>query len=175
MKHSHVPLFVTLALALFSGCSSASDPELEQAARVVGYMLVPMHLSRSSYAALYPDGKPSDFVSFMFSDIGVAEWPESEATAENDPMIREQARAIRAPLIPKNVVLVPRVVNPNLEKQAVVKFDDARSVVIVEGYVNPAGKPVMVREWKLPKVKAQVGVDEIAQGQLQLGMSDRSS
>ena len=167
-----IAFFVSL---LAFGCSDPVYSEIEQGVRVIGYMVSPRRLILSSYSALFPDGgKPSDFVSYIFSDIGVAEWPESEANAEESEMIREQARAIGAPLIPKDVVIVPLSVNLKLGKQVVVKFDDERGVVIAEGYSDPNKKPILVREWKLPKVRPAAGVEEMAQGQLQTGMSERS-
>lgn len=39
----------------------------------------------------FPNGKPSQFVSFLFSSLGAAEWPESESSAATDPIFREQA------------------------------------------------------------------------------------
>ena len=106
-------IFILSALLiLLVGCNVSYDYELEKGARVIGYMLSPLRFRISSFAALYPNGKPSDFVSFMFSDIGVAEWPESEAQAEADPMILEQARGILGPLRPKGVAVVPRFPDP---------------------------------------------------------------
>ena len=172
MKYSTI--LISFSLILVFGCNISYHAELEQGAQVIGYMLSPFRLRNSSYAALYPNGKPSDFVSFIFSDIGVAEWPESEAMAEEDPMILEQARAIRAPLIPKGVALVPLFPNPRLGKQVVVRFDDEAGLVIAEGYLDPTQKPVLIRKWKLPKVEPAAGIEEMAQGQSQLGMSDRS-
>jgi hypothetical protein len=134
---------------------------LKQAARVVEHMLEPRQLSRSAFSVVFAEGTPSQFVSFMFSDIGTAEWPDSEAMAEQNPMLREQAQAIGAPLIPKGVAIIARAPSPKSGKQIVVKADDGRGVVIVEGYTDPTLGPVLVREYRVPKVKAAPGVKEI--------------
>src|SRR5262245_51585341 len=66
------------------GCDAndAAPPDLRQAAGVVAYTLRATNLSRSMFSAAHPNGKPSEWVSYWFSDMGVAEWPDSEANAE---------------------------------------------------------------------------------------------
>ena len=110
-------------------------------------------IERSSFLFVFPEGKPSDFVNWMFLTLGTAEWPDSEAMAEMDPIIREQAKSIRAPLIPKDVGIVPLAPNPAFGKQVVVKFDNNRHLLIVEGYLDFKGTPVITRELKFPQWK----------------------
>ena len=38
-------------------------------------------------------------------------------------------------------------------KQVVVKPDDERGMIIVEAYMDSQEPPLIVREWKFPKVK----------------------
>lgn len=124
--------------------------ELKRAAAVVKYMMAPNQLRRSSFLAVFPEGKPSDFVIWMFSTFGTAEWPPYE---DGDPMELEQAKSIRAPVIPSDVYLNPREPEPKKGKQLVIKSDDLRGLIIIEGYLNPQEPPVFRREWKLPRLE----------------------
>lgn len=162
-----------LALALLLGlaaCSSSAPPELQRGVQMFRWMLAPMQLPRSMYSAIQ-DGKASTFVNFVFSDMGAAEWPESEASAERDPMLKEQAKSAGMPLVPKGVAFSAYAPNPAKGRQIVLKADDARGMVIVEAYDNPAGKPLLVEEIPLPKVQPAPGVAEMARSAMEAGMS----
>lgn len=166
-----VLLFTLLFTLLFPLCScgEGAPPELEEAARVVHYMVAPRNLSRSMFSAAFPDQKPSQFVSYLFSSMGRAEWPTPATDFE-----REQLKSIGAPATPQDVAFVSRTLDPKKGKQLVVKFDDRRSVVIVEGYVDPDEPPVLTREWALKRVSPAPGVMEIYRSNAELGMSDHS-
>jgi len=60
----------------FSGLTScggqSSDPGLEKAAQVIQYMMVPRNLSRSAFSVAFTDPKPSNFVSYIFSPMGLS-------------------------------------------------------------------------------------------------------
>jgi hypothetical protein len=87
----------------------------------------------------------------MLSDRGAADWPYSEELDQQNPAIGEEAKSIGMPLIPKGVALVPRRPDATKKKQVVIKADDARNMIIVEGYTDPSAKPVMTTEWKFLK------------------------
>jgi len=162
-------LLATLAMPL--ACQKA-PPELKQGMDVIGYMLAPRHMKRSAFSAAFPNGKPSQFVSFLFSDMGAAEWPAAEDAVTD--MEREQMKAIRAPMAPAGVAYVPRRVDPTRGKQVVITFDDERGMVIAEAYVDPLAEPVLVREWKLPHVKPGRGVADMHRSNADLGAGDQS-
>lgn len=126
------------------------SPEIKRGVHVVQYMASKRQIQRTSFPFTYPEGKPSDYVNWMFSALGAAVWPDTEDMAEMDPMIAEQAKSIGAPLIPKGVRIVPLSPNPKFEKQIVVKFDDARRLLIVEGYLDSKGIPVITKKLKFP-------------------------
>jgi len=50
----------------------SSDPGLEKAAQVIQYMMVPRNLSRSAFSVAFTDPKPSNFVSYIFSPMGLS-------------------------------------------------------------------------------------------------------
>ena len=139
---------------LHAGCGSSSPPppELEKGVAVIQYFSSPRYLNQSMFAATSATWKPSELVSYIFSDMGAAEWPPGENASA---MEKEQARAARTPLIPADVRLVPLRPDARYQKQVVVKADDARGKVMVEGYVDPAKKPVLTREWDMPRPPAK--------------------
>lgn len=60
-------------LLVLIGCGgSPVPPELKRGVQMIRWMMLPMQLSRSSYSTVQ-DGKPSTYVSFVFSTMGAAE------------------------------------------------------------------------------------------------------
>lgn len=132
-------------------CGGGDPPELDRAAKVVGYLSAKRQVKHSSFLAQYPEGKPSQFVTWMFSPLGKAEWPDTEEYVKGDPVAREAAKALRIPLMPAGVAFVAGAPDPGKGKQLVVKSDDARATIVVEGYTTPGDKPVFRREWRFAK------------------------
>jgi hypothetical protein len=165
-------LLLFLWLITIVACTQSGPPELEQAADVVGDMLKPINLSRSMYSVAFPNGRPSQFVSYMFSTMGSAEWPPSEEWV--DEIEREQMAAIGQTLIPAGVAIVPQTPDSDLGKQLVVTFDNDRAVVIAHGYEDPVAEPVVSREWKIPQVEPAIGIREIYEANLEEGLSPQS-
>lgn len=121
---------------------------MEKAIRVVRYLSAPNQLQRSSFLVVFPGGQPSDFVTWMFSTFGTAEWPPAEGSVEMEgPDWEDALRATGTPIRPREVSLVPLKPDPELKKQIVVKADDVRKKILVAGYLEPGTAPVLVREW----------------------------
>lgn len=146
-------LVVSLLLS-FLACSNPAPPDVEQAIRVVRYMSSANQLRRSSFLAAYSKGKPSQFVTWMFSPFGFVEWPYFQSFAESDPVAMEEAKSIRMPLVPDSVAIVPNFPDTKKGRQVVVKADDERGMIIVEAYMDSQEPPLIVQEWKFPKVKS---------------------
>jgi hypothetical protein len=126
-------------------------PSLQKAEGVVRYVSSKRQLKRSTFSALAAEKTPSQFVKWMFSPMGSAEWYMVDEPGE---LSSEELRMIKktdAPLLPPDVIIVPD--KPNLEhgKQVVVKTDDVKSMLIVESYLDPKEPPVRTREWEFPK------------------------
>ncbi len=145
-------LSLVLSVVFLYSCSETEtiSSEIKRGVHVVQYMAAKRQIQRSSFRFTHPEGKPSDYVNWMFSALGAAVWPDTEDMAEMDPMIAEQAKSIGAPLIPKGVRILPLSPNPEFEKQIVVKFDNDRRLLIVEGYLDSKGIPVITKELKFP-------------------------
>ncbi len=130
--------------SLLTACNSSEPPELKQAADVVQYMMSPRNLSRTAFTSMYPEGKASDFVSYMFSTIGTAEWPPSEDGVDEGAL--EAAHSIGIPTIPAGLEIIPRKWKAGQALQLLVSADDTKGVVILEGYLAEYADPVMRRE-----------------------------
>ena len=164
---------LVLTGAILACVVEATPTDLRQGAHVITYMAAPMNLKRSMFMGLFPNGKPSQFVSFIFSSVGSAEWPYSEEMAQMDPMMREQAASIRMPLVPAGVSFTDHSPKSELGRQIVVRFDDARNVLIVEGYEDPTQPPVLSIEkrFRLPTLQPHERelLERLAQSNLEMG------
>ncbi len=169
-------LLSVLAMVMsFTACGSNAPKELQQGVQVINAMTSVGYLSGSAFYAAYPDGKPSDYVRYTFSDIGAAEWPVAAGGMGYDEMEAEQSRSIGMPIIPAGIHYSPNTPNPSIQgMQVVLRGDDAKGVLVIEGYVNPAEKPVIVKEKKLPKVKPSDIAVMTYQSAIEMGASDGS-
>ncbi len=163
-----------LCVGLLWGCGkSNTSPELEQAASVVRYLSSPKQLSRSAYAAAFAEGNgaPSKYVSYLFSTMGSAEWPRAVDNNEAQAM-----RSAGIPILPDNVALVPLTPKQGVGRkwQLVVRFDNARGVIIVDGYGDPTQNPLFTQEWPLPQVAPAPGVQETFESQVETGVPYQS-
>ncbi len=170
-----IVLIACVAMLLSTRCDLDNAPaDLKQAASVIRYELRPRNLERSAFAAVFPNGKPSDWIDFRSSTLGAAESLYSEEDAEGDPHIREQAKSIRMPLLPKGVRIISWEVDKEAGRQIVLRSDNATGKVIVEGYTDPTEPPVLKRAYTLPKVSPGPGVHEQYESSRDLGASTQA-
>ena len=171
---ANLRIFRTILLSAFIvvsfHCGKSEPPDLHQAVASIHWELSEYNISRSMFAVVLPNGTPRQWVSYYFSPMGASEHAPSEEHATEED--REMAKALRAPLWPKGVAAVHTKPNPSLGKQIVLKWDDARGVVIVEAYIDPGRDPEFVREIALPKVTSTNELAKLsAQSQLEMGSS----
>jgi hypothetical protein len=133
--------------------SSKDNVELRKGIAVVKYMSAPRQLQRSSFLLAYPNGTPEQFLSWMFSPLGVAEWPPYEGGLEFNPEEEAMIRKTGMRFIPVGLVLVPQ--EPDMEKgrQVVIKADTAQRLLIAEGYESPYDSPAVVKKWLFPGIE----------------------
>lgn len=149
MKHL---LFSCAALLLLS-CSSPEStvpPDLEQAATIIERFASPLRLQNSMFAAAYPECKATEYVRYLFSDLGAAELPRGESMG--DEMDRAQAEAGRMPLWPDSVAMIADKPDGDAGRQIVLTGDDTKNTVTIALYTDPLGAPVATREFTVPKV-----------------------
>ena len=169
--HCYVPLLAVLSLVLLS-CGGPSIPKnLERAMGYIEYSLQPSNLARTSFPVVLPDGTPKQYVSWMFSAMGKADWPPTDESAVMEFGSADMVPS-GIPLLPDDVAFVHSRPDTSAKNQVVVKWDDARGVVIAEAYLDPNGQPVEVREFPLPHVTSTNEAARLAaQDNLGLGMS----
>ncbi len=93
---SLILIFCLLLLLCCEKNNAVKYPELNQAKSFVQYLTSKRFLSRSAFKHVYPEKKPSQFVNYLFSTIGSAEW-----VVTGDPFEEEQMRSIRIPIPPQ--------------------------------------------------------------------------
>ena len=169
--HCYVPLLAVLSLVLLP-CGGPSIPKnLERALGYIEYSLQPSNLARTSFPVVLPDGTPKQYVSWMFSAMGKADWPPTDESAVMEFGSADMVPS-GIPLLPDDVAFVHSRPDTSAKNQVVVKWDDARGVVIAEAYLDPNGQPVEVREFSLPHVTSTNEAARLAaQDNLGLGMS----
>lgn len=139
-------LILALAISACSGPEQAADPRLQKAVSAMTYMTTERFLSRSAFSHAHPETKPSAFVSYLFSDLGTAEWPIALDRDEE-----EQLRSARIPALPRDLPVHPHRPDPAVDLQVVVRADDAAGVVIIEGYAKAGEAPLLVEKRRLPE------------------------
>ncbi len=136
------------ATLLLIDYGNSEYPELEGGIRVVRYMSAKKQLSRSSFIALKKNNTASDFIDWMFSPLGSAEWPPSQNSLEFSPDELKMIRSSGIPTLPQNVSIVANKPDPRKGKQIVVKSDNVGGRIIVEGYIRPTEGPSITKNWK---------------------------
>jgi len=140
--------FLMMLPLFYMDCGGPEYPELQKAERAVRYISAKRQLKRSSFAALAGEKTASRFVQWMFSPLGFAEWRIIDQPGE---FSREELKMIKktgVPLIPPGVSIVRDKPDPERGKQAVVKADDAKNMIVVEGYLDSKGPPVRISKWE---------------------------
>ncbi len=130
---------------------SKENIELRKGIAAVRYMSAPRQLQRSSFLVAYPNGTSEQFLSWMFSPLGVAEWPPYEGGLEFSVEEESMIRKTGIPFIPTDLALIPQ--EPDLEKGRQVVIRAGRGLLIAEGYENPTESPVVVKKWPFQELE----------------------
>lgn len=141
-------------LLLQTSCRPLDPPpprDLVDAARVIEEMLSYRRLEAAGFYDAYPDPRPSDFVSYINSDLGVMLWPPREGSPFTDPFEMEASRSIGETVIPKGIAYRRNRCDPEGGRQIIYRADDESGEVVVEAYADPSVEPVLTRRWKLPR------------------------
>lgn len=145
-------------LLALDGCSAPDpareDPVLLQLERVARHLTGPRHLRASAFPALRTSDRPSELVSFLFSDIGVAEWPPADDSSE---LSREQMNATNTPMFPAGGALVFEQPDPRMGRQLVLSADDRSGEIVATAYLDPGRPPVYTQRWPMPEFREPPG------------------
>lgn len=185
----HTIMLCPLVCAMMmAGCGvEPTDPELRQAARAMHQMTTRSILSRSCFYVAYPDGSPSDFVDYLFSPLGAAEWPPrdgrtapGEELSPDQAIMREtmafeaeQAKAAGLAVLPGSVRISRMQRRDPTAKELVLRPDDSKGVVVATGYMANQSEPVTASEWKLPTGSPDQGVRQVCNSNIEMGIGIR--
>ena len=159
--------FAAMVLLLMSGCAKKIPPDLARAKDIVADFVAPLSLQNSMFAAAYPDCKPSQLVHYMFTGLAAAELPEVEHSAtETDTPPSEESGA---PGWPAGVEMVALNPDPAKGRQLVLKADDAKEILILEVYDDPAKAPLATYEVKVAKVTPSALAKAAFQSNIEMG------
>ena len=159
-------LLLGILVLLSAGCQSASDPDLKQANAAMAKMAVDQTLTKSCFPVFYPHGEASDFVNYLFSDLGTAEWP-----IPFDEMEEEQFKSIGQPSLPRNVTVSPFKRNHPNSKEIVLIADNANRTVLVQGYLAESNEIVFEAQWPLGTAQASEATHHLCQSNFEMGIS----
>jgi hypothetical protein len=149
-RSTRARLIPVLAAPLLVGCGGTEIPgDLERGFRIVQWWTNPSMLARSSFAISYPDGQPSELLEFLYSPIGLAEWPPMEGSGEFSS--DEEALLVQSgqPVIPAGLRFVHGRPDTSHGKQIVLVPDDKKGLIIAEAYIDPHQPPLARREYRL--------------------------
>jgi hypothetical protein len=173
MKKISASLFVAIIL-----CSCSTDrnlADLERAAGAIERLMAPLQARRCSFFVVLPNGTPREFVSWFFSPLGMGDWPIVEGTTEFTEEEKGSMRLIGMPFRPKDVEYRHSNPDPAVQKQIVLKWDNAEGDVILEGYLEAAQPPVFTKAFKIPKNVEPDPIAKIAvQSNIEMGMAFQS-
>lgn len=152
MRHFLLEFLCLLWLGACGGGSpeGADDPALRQLESVARHLTGPRHLRQSAYPGIRTSDRPSELVSYLFSDIGVAEWPAGDSGGAIE---REQMQATRTPMLPAEGALVHARPDPRIGRQLVLSGDDDSGEIVATAYLDPTRPPVYTERWGMPEFR----------------------
>jgi hypothetical protein len=150
---------------LFSGCEKPPDPDLAQANRAVGKMAANISMTRSCFSLAYPNGKASDFVDYLFSDLGTLEWPVAM-----DEMEEKQMRSAGQTPLPSDVMVSRLQRRHQDQKEIVLQGDDTNRTLLVEGYLPGEDRVNLKAEWPVGTAQADEFATSLCNSNIEMGM-----
>lgn len=160
-----LPVIGCLSLAVYA-CQSEVDPELQQANAALRGMAAPLSLSKSCFGVVYPNGQASDYLSFLLSDLGAAEWPVAM-----DEQERQQLKAIGQVPMPNTVSISLHQRRYRDRKELVLQADDATRSVQVDGYLPNSDRVHLAARWDVGTAVPDAGVTALCRSSLEMGGS----
>ena len=132
------PALATIAIA----CTDSVPADLRQGAAFIRSLTSPRQLRQSTFMGLEHSGRPSELVSFLLSPLGAAEWP--------GPGPDEEMPGLGfVPRVPAGLHFSHLSPDTQFARQIVLRGDDARNMIIVEGYLDPMLPPALRVEYDL--------------------------
>jgi len=140
-------ILLVLLCFLLIQCAGNNSPETvwEKAEKFVKYHSSENYIENKDGVFLTMDGEhtASAWVDYFFSVYSTRNW-----LGETD----EYAEYANEPLLPAGITLTSfKKLDDATTPPFVIKSDDSKSLIIVEGYDYPDKGRVFIKEWKFPK------------------------
>ena len=119
---------------------------MNKAIRVVRHMPAERQLQHSVFRFTYPEGRPEQFVEWMFFPIGSAIWPPVKGGGEFSKEEEKMIQKTGIPFLPSGVSLVSDKPDMDRGQQVVVRGYDERQMMVVVGCLDPQDALVLVME-----------------------------
>ncbi|MDB9314176.1 hypothetical protein PN462_13775 [Spirulina sp. CS-785/01] len=156
---------ILVAWGLLNSCQGqTTDEQLQQAAAAMADMTKPSTLSRSCFYFVYPNGQATEFVQYLFSDLGSAEWPVAI-----DPMEAEQMKSIGKDVLPPEVRVSPQQRRYPQEKELVLSAN-AEGEIVAEGYLQEEATPTLTQTWSLATATPDEPTRQLCQSNIEMGI-----
>ncbi|MEB3274620.1 MAG: hypothetical protein ACO4AI_14080 [Prochlorothrix sp.] len=127
---------------LLSSCQSPTDSDLMAANTALSAMVTTRNLKNSCFGVAYPEGGAENFIRYLFSDLGSAEWPVAF-----DALEREQMAAAGQTPIPANVVISALDRQYPDRKELVLQAQTGQ--ITAQGYLPEETTPHFEALWEL--------------------------
>lgn len=158
---------MTLSVVLNSCQSTATtttlDSDLVEANAALAMMTQDRILSRSCFRVAYPEGGSENFVRYLFSDLGSAEWPVAF-----DEVEAEQMKAAGQKPLPPNVVISANARVYSDRKELVIQSQNGQ--ISVKGYLPHTTDPQFEAVWELGQSQTQSEFVPLCESNIDMGM-----
>ncbi len=144
-------LFFALCMSFLMACSEDPlPPQLARAMQAAEQMTSEGWLERSMFFAVFPEGTPKQYVSFLFSDMGAAERAPMEGSSELSSEEESSMQHLLMPVWPAGIGMTHSKPDSKMTAQVVWKWDNERRMIILEAYADSQSPPLEVRETSFP-------------------------
>jgi hypothetical protein len=149
-----LPIFAAVGWGIAKFSKQPGSPELQTGQRIIYQMAGSQTLQKAGFFDAYPEGKPSDFVSFVQSASGEKLWPSPRD--KNRPSYRNTSNRIS---MPENLTFSAWERSTTNKPQIVYRPDDANGKLLVEGYDPGQDEPAFVYDFDFPTDAGEIPLD----------------
>ena len=161
-----IALCVAFGLMSIAGCGKSLDPDLEQTSDAFRKMLSSSVLTKSCFYFVFPDGNPTDYINYIFSPLGSAEWPVAMDNFE-----KEQMQSVGQVTIPRNVIVSPLARTNTLAKEVVLTPNDEENLVILKAYRDSEVRTHFEEEIPLASAIVSPDLRTLCESNIDMGIS----
>ncbi|MGM0558447.1 MAG: hypothetical protein ACQEVA_18830 [Myxococcota bacterium] len=152
-----IPLLALIGWGISKWSEPTGSHEIQTGQRIIYQMAGSQTLDKAGFFDAYPDGRPSDFVSFVQSRHGQKLWPSSQR-AKNDvasPSYRDDNRLRK----PADLTFAAHERTTWDRPQVVYIPDDANQQLLLHGYDPGHEEPMYEYDFDFPTDAGEIPLD----------------